>query len=120
MSTFAKAHAMTKRIIQAGDNYAATFALCLKVEHKKAKFVVCEFGHSRAYIADKTTLFTTYAQAKAYVESLPEFACAAIEAPNYGGTVYVNYPNPYMPLERQAAIAFDAKQSNWKSLMNKF
>lgn len=30
MNNFTKAHKMTKEIIQAGDNYAATFALCLK------------------------------------------------------------------------------------------
>lgn len=30
MNNFAKAHKLTKEVIQAGDNYAATFALCLK------------------------------------------------------------------------------------------
>ena len=36
MTTFAKAHAMTKQVIQAGDNYAATFALCLKQVYLEA------------------------------------------------------------------------------------
>lgn len=35
MNAFTKAHKMTKEIIQAGDNYAATFALCLKYVHAK-------------------------------------------------------------------------------------
>lgn len=30
MNNFSKAHQLTKQVIQAGDNYAATFALCLK------------------------------------------------------------------------------------------
>lgn len=30
MNNFAKAHKLTKDVIKAGDNYAATFALCLK------------------------------------------------------------------------------------------
>lgn len=30
MNNFAKAHKLTKEVIKAGDNYAATFALCLK------------------------------------------------------------------------------------------
>jgi hypothetical protein len=36
MNAFTQAHKMTKEIIQAGDNYAATFALCLKHIHQKA------------------------------------------------------------------------------------
>lgn len=30
MNNFSKAHQLTKQVIQAGDNYAATFSLCLK------------------------------------------------------------------------------------------
>lgn len=36
MNAFTQAHALTKQVIQAGDNYAATFALCLKQVHKEA------------------------------------------------------------------------------------
>ena len=34
---FKKAHALTKATIQAGDNYAATFAICLKVIYAESK-----------------------------------------------------------------------------------
>lgn len=37
MNNFSKAHKMTKAIIQAGDNYAATFALCLKAVYAESK-----------------------------------------------------------------------------------
>lgn len=37
MNAFTQAHALTKQVIQAGDNYAATFALCLKQVHQEAK-----------------------------------------------------------------------------------
>ena len=36
MNVMTKAHALTKQVIQAGDNYAATFALCLKQVHMEA------------------------------------------------------------------------------------
>ena len=37
---FKQAHAMTKQVIQAGDNYQVTFALCLKVIKAEAKQAV--------------------------------------------------------------------------------
>jgi hypothetical protein len=61
MNAFAQAHKMTKEIIQAGDNYAATFALCLKHINQKAKtmqikpealqFIKTAITDSEAYIA---------------------------------------------------------------------
>ena len=37
---FKQAHAMTKQVIQTGDNYQATFGLCLKVIKAEAKQAV--------------------------------------------------------------------------------
>lgn len=59
MNAFTQAHKMTKEIIQAGDNYAATFALCLKHINQKAKtmkpelleFINKGIADSEAYIA---------------------------------------------------------------------
>ena len=34
---FKQAHALTKATIQAGDNYQATFALCLKAVYAQSK-----------------------------------------------------------------------------------
>ncbi|MND22862.1 hypothetical protein D3C76_165650 [compost metagenome] len=61
MNAFSQAHAMTKEIIQPGDNYAATFALCLKHINQKAKtmeikpeavqYIETAIEDSKAYIA---------------------------------------------------------------------
>jgi hypothetical protein len=54
MNAFTQAHAMTKEIIQAGDNYAATFALCLKHINKKVNPMIDMIdgmiADSKAYI----------------------------------------------------------------------
>lgn len=46
---FKQAHALTKSVIQAGDNYHATFALCLKAviadsKAPKAQITICAFN----------------------------------------------------------------------------
>lgn len=55
MNAFAQAHKMTREIIQAGDNYAATFALCLKHVNKKVnpmiEIIENAIADSRDYIA---------------------------------------------------------------------
>jgi hypothetical protein len=61
MNAFAQAHKLTKEIIQPGDSYAATFALCLKHLNQKAKtmqikpeavqFIETAIADSKAYIA---------------------------------------------------------------------
>lgn len=55
MNAFAQAHKMTKEIIQAGDNYAATFALCLKRVYLEANPMFTMINEmiegSKAYIA---------------------------------------------------------------------
>ncbi len=55
MNAFTQAHAMTKEIIQAGDNYAATFALCLKHINKKVNPMIDTINgmiaDSQAFIA---------------------------------------------------------------------
>lgn len=56
MNNFTKAHKMTKEIIQAGDNYAATFALCLKHIHQTEANKMVEMTDMQklmaVYIAD--------------------------------------------------------------------
>lgn len=55
MNAFAQAHKLTKEIIQPGDNYAATFALCLKHIAKKVNPMIDMIdgmiADSQAYIA---------------------------------------------------------------------
>ena len=54
MNAFTQAHKMTKEIIQAGDNYAATFALCLKHINQKVNPMIITINgmiaDSQAYI----------------------------------------------------------------------
>ena len=54
MNAFTQAHKMTKEIIQAGDNYAATFALCLKHINQKVNPMIDTINgmiaDSQAYI----------------------------------------------------------------------
>jgi len=50
MNAFTQAHTMTKEIIQAGDNYAATFALCLK--HIKGSIMTEAQKLAAQFIAD--------------------------------------------------------------------
>jgi hypothetical protein len=54
MNAFAQAHKMTREIIQAGDNYAATFALCLKHLNQKVNPMIQVINEmiegSQAYI----------------------------------------------------------------------
>lgn len=53
MNAFAKAHKMTKSIIQKGDSYSATFAECLKLVYKieKGSKLWEKEGFSRLYFA---------------------------------------------------------------------
>ena len=55
MNAFAQAHKLTKEIIQPGDNYAATFALCLKHLNQKVNPMIDMIdgmiADSQAYIA---------------------------------------------------------------------
>lgn len=66
MNAFAQAHAMTKEIIQAGDNYAATFALCLKHINQKAKAMQIK-PEALQYIE------TAITDSKAYISRLEAF-----------------------------------------------
>ena len=63
MNAFAQAHKMTKEIIQAGDNYAATFALCLKYINQKANPMIDTLNNmiqqSQEYIARLQALKAT-------------------------------------------------------------
>ena len=70
MNAFTQAHAMTKEIIQAGDNYAATFALCLKHINQKAKAMQIK-PEAVQYIE------TAIADSKAYIARLEAFNATA-------------------------------------------
>lgn len=63
MNAFSQAHKMTKEIIQPGDNYAATFALCLKHLNKKVNPMIDMIdgmiADSQAYIARLEALTLT-------------------------------------------------------------
>ena len=53
---FKQAHAMTKASMQAGDNYQATFALCLKlvIEQNKAQAVAMVESKGKAHMNRKS------------------------------------------------------------------
>lgn len=66
MNAFTQAHKMTKEIIQAGDNYAATFALCLKHINQKVKTMQIK-------PEAVTTIESVIADSKAYIARLEAF-----------------------------------------------
>lgn len=46
---FKQAHALVKKYIQVGDNYAATFALCLKQAYKNRKISISDLRQLAKY-----------------------------------------------------------------------
>lgn len=54
-SIFKTAHALTKATIQAGDNYAATFAICLKVVYQMAANAMTTLDYRKMGAVFKTT-----------------------------------------------------------------
>ena len=52
---FQKAHALTKVTIQASDNYAATFAICLKVVYQMAANAMTTLDYRKMGAVIKTT-----------------------------------------------------------------
>lgn len=113
---FAQAHALTKKTIKAGDNYAATFALCLRKVYADRPIVEI-FDHSRSTRPNAEIVFNTYDQAREFIKVLPAFTCAQIRRGKAGGVSASNYPNSYMPNEKDASWAFDTKQTDWLALM---
>lgn len=99
--------------VKAGVNLSAKL-----VEMKKAfgvkEYTVSEFAHSRATRPEKETKFLSFEKAKAYMNALPAFSCACMYRPD-GGQCATNFPNPYNPIERAAAIAFNNKATDWPS-----
>lgn len=52
---FKKAHALTKATLKAGDNYAATFAICLKTVYQMAAKALTTLEFRKMQAVSKTT-----------------------------------------------------------------
>lgn len=52
---FKAAHALTKATVEAGDNYSATFAICLKTVYQMAANAMTVLDYRRLEMVSKTT-----------------------------------------------------------------
>lgn len=81
---FKQAHALVKKYIQVGDNYAATFALCLKQAYKNLKLSISDLRQ----LAKRGVTFGTDKNGKDYLEM--DSSKGFINWLKNGGQIFLN------------------------------